>query len=63
MIYNPYPQYTSKWINVCMKDKLTSEQLTWLQNHNGGQYHIHNSQGAVKFELSKDAEWFILRWL
>lgn len=62
MIYNPYPQYTSTWINVHMKNKLTPEQVIWLHAHNGGQYHVHNSQGAIKFERNRDAEWFLLRW-
>lgn len=62
MRYEPYPQYTSKWVNVCMDKTLTSDQIEWILVQPGGRFHIHNSQHAIKFERSQDAAWFLLRW-
>jgi hypothetical protein len=62
MIYQPYPQYTSKWINVELSHPIDYHHYEWLHNHEGGMFHTHNSKYRIKFELEKDAVLFILRW-
>jgi hypothetical protein len=67
MEYQKYPQYTSQYTNVIVnpawREPITDEQAAWLKAHPGGQYHIHRSGTAIKFERQEDAHWFIMRWL
>ena len=63
MIATKYSQYTRTWKNLLLDREITNEQREWLNNHKGGDYYIHFSQKAIKFERVKDYEWFVLRWL
>jgi hypothetical protein len=61
--HRDYASPSLHWINIRLNESLTDEQYTWLCQHDGGEFYIHNFQHAVKFERSEDAEWFVLRWL
>jgi len=63
MIYQQYAQNTRDWINIRCADTISEPMLDWLRNHDGGMYHIHNSERCVKFECEQDAVLFALRWV